>query len=66
MTLARHVDAPEKGHGRHRFTPVGQPEAPRGEDRLQWVTTEWRRSGDEKSSPPGASRSSWEPSRLSG
>ncbi|PYQ25205.1 MAG: hypothetical protein DMF81_03030 [Acidobacteria bacterium] len=38
MTLARHVDAPEKGHDRHPFTPAGQREAPRGEDRLQWVT----------------------------
>ena len=38
MTLARHVDAPQKSHDRHRFTPAGRPEAPRGEDRLQWVT----------------------------
>ena len=30
MTLARHVDAPEKGHDRHRFTPAGRREAPRG------------------------------------
>jgi hypothetical protein len=38
MTLARRVNAQEQGHDRHRLEPVGRPEAPRRDDRLQWVT----------------------------